>query len=57
MAGGSFSTTPVCEESLDVECDIVMSDDITLKESGAASGTTYAPGEIVALDRSKTYEM
>ena len=57
MAGGSFSTTPVCEESLDVECDIVMSDDITLKESGAASGTTYAPGEIVALSRSKSYEM
>ena len=57
MAGGSFSTTPVCEESLDVECDIVMNDDITLKESGATSGTTYAPGEIVALSRSKSYEM
>ena len=57
MAGGSFSTTPVCEESLDVECGIVMSGDITLKESGAESGTKYAYGEIVALNRSKTYEM
>ena len=54
----SFSTTPVCEESPDVECDIVFSDEaVTLKESGAASGTTYIHGEIVALDRSKSYEM
>ena len=54
----SFATTPVCEESPDVECDIVISNEaVTLKESGAASGTTYTHGEIVALDRSKTYEM
>ena len=54
----SFATTPVCEESPDVECDIVISNEaVTLKESGAESGTTYAHGEIVALDRSKIYEM
>ena len=53
----SFSTTPVCEETLDVECDIVAGEGVIVKESGAESGTTYAGGSIVALNRSKTYEM
>ena len=53
----SFSTTSVCEETLDVECDIVAGEGVIVKESGAESGTTYAGGSIVALNRSKTYEM
>ena len=52
-----FSTTPVCEESLDTECDVVIGEGVTLKESGAESGTVHANRDIVALDRSKTYEM
>ena len=55
--GGSFSTTPVCEESLDVECDIVTGEGVIVKESDAVSGTAYSTGDIVVLDRSKTYEM
>ena len=52
-----FSTKFMCEELLDVECDIVAGDGVILKEKGAASGTTYSRGELVALNRSKTYEM
>ena len=57
VVSDSFTTTPVCEESLGTECDIVIGEGVTLKESGAESGTVYAYKEIVALDRSKTYEM
>ena len=57
VVNASFSATPVCEESLDVECDIVIGEGVTLKESGAESGTVYAHRDIVELERSKTYEM
>ena len=57
VVNASFSATPVCEESLDTECDIVIGEGVTLKESGAESGTVYAHRDIVALERSKTYEM
>ena len=57
VVNASFSATPVCDESLDVECDIVIGEGVTLKESGAESGTVYAHREIVELERSTTYEM
>ena len=57
LVDDAFSTTLKCEESLDVECNVVAGREVLVKESGAASGTTYAEGEIIALDRSKIYEM
>ena len=57
VVSDSFTTTPVCEESLGTECDIVIGEGVTLKESGAESGTVYAHKEIVELDRNTTYEM
>ena len=57
VLNGQFSTTPVCEESLDVECNIVVGADVTVKEVGAASDNTYSNLAIVPLDRAKSYEM
>ena len=55
VVSGQFSTTPVCEESSDVECAIVEGTSVIVKEVGAESAS--ATSAIIPLDRSKSYEM
>ena len=55
VVSGQFSTTPVCEESSDVECGIVEGTSVIVKEVGAESAS--ATSAIIPLDRSKSYEM
>ena len=52
-----FNTTSVCEESLDVECDIVKGSNVIVKEVDAESGNTFSEPAIIPLDRAKSYEM
>ena len=52
-----FNTTSVCEESLDVECDIVVGNSVTLKEVDVESDSVFSNSEIISLDRAKSYEM
>ena len=55
VVSGQFSTTPVCEESSDVECAIVEGTSVIVKEVGAESAS--ATSAIIPLDRAKSYEM
>ena len=55
VVSGQFSTTPVCEESSDVECGIVEGTSVIVKEVGAESAS--ATSAIIPLDRAKSYEM
>ena len=55
VVSGQFSTTPVCEESSDVECAIVEGTSVIVKEVGGESAS--ATSAIIPLDRSKSYEM
>lgn len=52
-----FNTTSVCEESLDVECDIVKGSNVIVREVGAESGNTLSNSAIIPLNRAKSYEM
>ena len=55
VVSGQFSTTPVCEESSDVECAIVEGTSVIVKEVGAESAS--ATSAIIPLNRAKSYEM
>ena len=55
VVSGQFSTTPVCEESSDVECGIVEGTSVIVKEVGAESAS--ATSAIIPLNRAKSYEM
>ena len=57
VVSGQFSTTPVCEESSDVECDIVKGSNVIVREVGAESGNTLSNSAIIPLNRAKSYEM
>ena len=52
-----FNTTSVCEESLDVECDIVKGSNVIVREVDAEGGNTFSEPAIIPLDRVKSYEM
>ena len=52
-----FNTTSVCEESLDVECDIVKGSNVIVREVDAEGGNTFSEPAIIPLDRAKSYEM
>ena len=55
VVSGQFSTTPVCEESSDVECAIVEGTSVIVKEVSAESAS--ATSAIIPLNRAKSYEM
>ena len=57
VVSGQFSTTPVCEESSDVECGIVEGTSVIVKEVGAESASATPNAAVIPLDRAKSYEM